>query len=718
MLEENSKRIPLMVYDCPPVRTYEPIKRGDGYVEVDWTLASCHAGRDGVIGKEPRAERAVPTPAGHRGDADGGADEWWTLDDFKARACPPLVPLDFNNESVFSAFMRARCVYPNDEVVGYRRRTAHPADGAAAPYPFEHEYTWMTYSEVGRAVDSIGDALREHFGVRRGQIVGIYSENCKEWAFADLAICSQGAVSVPLYATFQPGDVAKIFGKTGLEVAFCNAHALACLAEHDALLGHLKCVIGLEDTALSDAQRQAFAAHGVDYYTLAEVVELGTHAPPYRYRVTRAHDLYSVVFTSGTTGDPKGAMLLHRNALAGVSAIQSCDYFVHGLRHEVHYSYLPMAHVYERLLVLTMLCSAGRLGFLSSSIAHLMDDLGALRPTFLIGVPRVWQRIKDSVTDAVRRKGVLAAALFKLAVSATLGARESRTTTLVDWDRLVFDAIRARFGGRVRFMISGAAPVSPGVAPWLEAVLNVEFYQGYGLTETFACVVCQSAALPSPATSIGSLMAYSKCRLADVPELGYLSTDFPPRGEILIKGPQVFAGYYEDAEATAAALTADGWLRTGDIGCVRPNTTLAVIDRKKNFFKLAQGEYVAAEKLENVFGACDFVSQIWVYGDSDDSFLVAVLVPKAEHLRALAARCDDAAIADEYVNLLGAAADAAGLNGYEKIKGVVVEPHEFTIEENLLTPSSKLRRSDLKKKYAAQINRLREQIKSKLERRD
>jgi len=291
------------------------------------------------------------------------------------------------------------------------------------------------------------------------------------------------------------------------------------------------------------------------------------------------------------------------------------------------------------------------------------------------------------------------------------------------WDMVLFSQTKAKLGGRVQWILSGSAPLDPKLADFLRTCFCCPVVQGYGLTENLAGATLTDVNDPTVG-HVGTPMACNEIKLVDVPEMNYFSTDKPcPRGEICLRGPNLFVGYYKDPEKTAEDLKADGWFHTGDVGRWNPNGTLSIIDRKKNIFKLSQGEYVAAEYLEAVFIRSPYVGQIFVYGDSLNSFLVAIVVPDFEVVKPMAVQlgfpnadneeelCKNKKVEEIILKSMTDVGKEAALHGFEFPKTIYLEHQLFSEENNLLTPTFKLRRPNLKEHYQQIVNRLYEDYK-------
>ncbi|KAM4595915.1 long-chain-fatty-acid--CoA ligase 1-like, partial [Polymixia lowei] len=282
------------------------------------------------------------------------------------------------------------------------------------------------------------------------------------------------------------------------------------------------------------------------------------------------------------------------------------------------------------------------------------------------------------------------------------------------WDRLIFNKVQSSLGGRVRLMITGAAPISPTVLTFLRAALGCQFYEGYGQTE---CTAGCTMTMPGDwsAGHVGAPLPCNSVKLVDVTEMNYLAAN--GEGEVCVKGPNVFRGYLKDPEKTEETIDADGWVHTGDIGKWLPNGTLKIVDRKKHIFKLAQGEYIAPEKIENIYTRSDALAQVFVHGDSLQACLVAVVIPdpdflsgwvkktlglEGSYLELCATKEVKAAILEDMVRL----GKEGGLKSFEQVKAVWVHTELFSVQNGLLTPTLKAKRAELRQHFRAQIDEL------------
>ena len=333
------------------------------------------------------------------------------------------------------------------------------------------------------------------------------------------------------------------------------------------------------------------------------------------------------------------------------------------------------------------------------------------------GVPRVYQKVYDRVNNQIAQSSWPKRKLFEAAYSTKLSNRRAgKTSADLPWwvDGLIFSKIKERLGGRVRLIVSGAAPLSAPLHEFLEICFCAPVVQGYGLSETCAVTCISDESLWGRADGhVGFPAPENEIVLESVPDMNYSVHDLPcPRGEILIRGRNVFSGYYKQPDKTAEVMTEDGWFHTGDVGQWNANGTLSIIDRKKNIFKLAQGEYIAVEKLEQIYVRSPYVAQIWIYGNSERDCLVAVVVPdpetllpwaQSDDLRAVCAKPETEAQVVQDLNRMWRDAKLAG---FERIFRVHLEPEEWTPEGGLLTPTQKTKRPQMLNHYKHVIDAL------------
>ncbi|KAL1808438.1 hypothetical protein ACET3Z_025428 [Daucus carota] len=568
------------------------------------------------------------------------------------------------------------------------------------------DYKWMTYGEAAAARSAIGSGLVSH-GIPKGSCVGIYFINRPEWMIVDHACSAYSYISVPLYDTLGPDAVQFIVNHATVQAIFCVPQTLNVLLSFLSEMPtvRLVVVVGGVDEKIPSLPSTA----GVEIVSYTKLIIQG-QSNLHPFCAPNPADTATICYTSGTTGTPKGVVLSHGNLIANVAG---ATYSMQFTTSDIYISYLPLAHIYERFNQILVAYYGGAVGFYQGDNLKLLDDMAVLRPTVFCSVPRLFNRIYAGITNAVKASGGLKERLFNVAYNAKKQAVLSGKTPSPMWDRLVFNKIKEKLGGRIRHIVSGASPLSPDVMEFLRVCFG-QVIEGYGMTET-ACVI---SALDKDDFSIGHVGAPSpacEVKLVDVPEMNYTSDDQPhPRGEICVRGPIVFQGYYKDEVQTREVIDEDGWFHTGDIGLWLPGGRLKIIDRKKNIFKLAQGEYIAPEKIENVYSKCKFVAQCFVYGDSLNSSLVAVVCLDPDVFKAWALAqgfkpenleqlCKDPRARAAVLADMEAVGKEAQLRGFEFAKAVTLVLEPFTLENGLLTPTFKIKRPQAKAYFAKAI---------------
>jgi len=419
-----------------------------------------------------------------------------------------------------------------------------------------------------------------------------------------------------------------------------------------------------------------------------------------------ADDCCTFSYTSGTTGDPKGVKLTHKMLVQCAAAVNSR---LAGTNSELcekdtYVSYLPAAHSFEQALFGIVLAFGMRCGFYSGDPQKLLkEDLPALKPTFFPSVPRIFNRVYGVLQEKIKEASGCKAFILQKAISDKLAAL--RTTGTVEhccYDKVIFSAFKAFLGGRVRLMITGSAPISPDVLDFLKVCFACPIAEGYGMTETSAGSFTTMMG-DTVSGHVGGPLANVKIRLRDIPEMGYYGSANPPKGEICLWGPSVMTGYFKNPQKTEEAFH-DGWLLSGDVGVINANGSVNIIDRAKNIFKLSFGEYIAPEKLENVYIQSGWLDQVWIYGDSLRDFICIIAVVSPPKVKKWAASLDKPlegvsealktkALKDEIYADLMALATASKLNSLEKPKNMLLLEEPFSVENDLLTPTMKLKRN-------------------------
>jgi len=585
--------------------------------------------------------------------------------------------------------------------LGIRTQT----NGNAGPYK------WENYAAVHKKVTDFASGL-VNLGLKKGDIVGVFSINRPEYVITEQGCYTQSMVIVSLYDTLGPDAVTFIINHCGLTTIVSSQDKIAGILKLRKECPTLKNIIQMEPTANKEHLELA-EKEGVNLISFGEVLQNGQFKP-HEDVVPGPDDLATIMYTSGTTGLPKGVLLKHSNVISCAAGAMDCG--IEMFPTDTHISYLPMAHIFERIVQVAAFSGGAAVGFFQGSVVKLFDDIQALQPTIFPSVPRLFNRLFDKVTQTINQTGGLKKTLFDAAYASKKSQLDSGS---IPWnpiyDKLIFEKMREKLGGKVRLIITGSAPISAEVHQFLKICFCCPVIQGYGLTETSAGSTI--TLMEDPFTgNVGLPLPCCEIRLQDVSEMNYFAKD--NKGEVCIRGHNIFTGYYKDEEKTKESFDEDGYFHTGDVGQWNENGTLSIIDRKKNIFKLSQGEYVAAEFVESQYVKNKFVQQIFAYGDSLQSCLVGIVVPDPDVLKAyakdngianaddFAKLCEDPKVKEIIYKDMTQTGKDNKLKGFEFVKSIYLESNPFSVENGLLTPSFKSMRNKLKDKYQHVIDQL------------
>ncbi|KAM1431358.1 hypothetical protein ACFX2I_047322 [Malus domestica] len=616
-------------------------------------------------------------------------------------------PLDRQINSSWDLFSLSVQKYPGNRMLGWRKMV----DGKPGPY------TWKTYKEVYDEVLDVGSALRLS-GVEPGSRVGIYGANCPQWIMAMEACNAHSLICVPLYDTLGPGAVNFIIDHAELDVVFVQDKKVKELLKPDSTSSkRIKVMVCF--SSMTDEEKNKSVQIGIKPYSWNEFTEMGKQNPSEIVPPT-TDNIAGIMYTSGTSGDPKGVVITHENVAYGVRGI---DLFMEQFEDkmtgdDVYLSFLPLAHILDRVIEEYFFRNGAAVGYYHGDLNALRDDMVELKPTLLAGVPRVFEKIHEGIKKAVLELNPRRRKIFDILYKYKLawmnrGYKNKYASPIADL--LAFRKVKARLGGQLRLIISGGAPLSSEIEEFLRVTCCAFVVTGYGLTETIGPTTLGFPDEMCMVGAVGTVSVYNEMRLEEVPEMGYNPLGDHPCGEICVRGKTVFAGYYKNPELTREAIK-DGWFHTGDIGEILPNGVIKVIDRKKNLIKLSQGEYVALEYLENVYGVASIIEDIWVYGNSFKSMIVAVVVPEEEtakkwaylngHMGSFSDLCSLDQLKDHIMAELKLIAERNKLSGFQYIKGIIIEPRPFDMERDLVTATLKKKRNHLLKYYQVQIDQL------------
>ena len=608
-------------------------------------------------------------------------------------ALPPRVPLERDEPTTLVEMLeRAVRLHNKPDLLNYKR------DGA-----------WRSISSDEMLARASFIALGLHsLGIRHGERVALFSENCPEWTLADAGCLFAGVIDVPIYPTLTPSQVAYILKDSGARILF---------VQNQAKLDHVK-------DAIQDCPALEriifFNPDGVkdDAMTFSELEErgreFGTKQPNLREELARAvkpEDLATIIYTSGTTGEPKGVMLTHTNLVTNL--IDSSGHLSFSAEDSV-LSVLPYSHVLERL-AMYMYLHHGMSVFYAESMEKIGDNLRETRPTILICVPRLFEKVYMKIKDKAAADGKMKAGILAWAVNVgkdyarrTLNHQSVPPMLAFKYklaSRLVFSKWHEALGGRIRVFISGGAALPDEIA-LVFAGAGLPIVQGYGLTET------------SPVISAGRL---EDNRIGTVGRpIRNVEVRIAADGEIETRGPNVMQGYYNKPEETRAVFTEDGWFKTGDIGTLDADGFLRITDRKKELFKTSGGKYIAPQPIEQMIKGSRFVNQVVLIGNGRN-FPAALIVPDWEQIRAYAELkgieagtpaqfCNNPRIIDLFERQV--AQLTPDLAQYERVKRIALLENELTIDGDELTPTLKVKRRVVDEKYRDVIDRLYQEAKA------
>ncbi|TDU73567.1 carboxylic acid reductase [Streptomyces sp. KS 21] len=582
------------------------------------------------------------------------------------------------------------------------RYADRPALGERVRQPFTHpgsgntelrllpEFATITYREVWTRAEAIATAwhhMRPH-GLEAGDFVAICGFTSIDYTTVDLACLRFGAVAVPMQSSATVEELVALTAQVGPKVVACSVETLPRVVECVRRTPSVQRVIVFDYHPAADQQRDtvdaagaALAPQAVDVVSLADVISFGRDlpAPPPIADAAAAERLSVLLFTSGSTGTPKGAIYTERMAAGFWRGIPQtvCTHPA------ITLTYLPMGHASGRLVLYGVLGSGGTVYFTAGSdLSTMFEDVTLVRPTEILFVPRFCEAVLQ------RCRAEWGAGGDTDRACADLGALSGALTKADAWPSL-----RERLlGGRLLSAWTGSAPLSTAMTNFMELLVGLPLLGVFGSTETGTIMLDGVVSRPP-------VLDY---KLQDVPELGYHGTDEPfPRGELLLKSDSLFPGYYLHPEATASAFDRDGYYRTGDVMAEIGPDRLAYVDRRNNVLKLSQGEFVVVSRLEALFATCPLLQQVFLYGNSERPYLLAVVVPTEDALGGITPE----ELRLRIIESMRRTAKGAGLNSYEIPRDVLIEPTPFSTSNGLLTVTRKLARQRLVNHYRRRLER-------------
>ena len=582
-------------------------------------------------------------------------------------------------------------------------RVQESPDREAYRYPVGEEWRSMTWRQAGERIKAIAAGLLS-LGLGREERVGLVSNTRVDWLICDLGILSAGGATTTVYPSSTADEAAYILADSETRFAFLeDASQLAKIKEHRADVPKLEKAILIDGApepadkdwvvSLADLEAAGAAALAKDPRAVDDVVA-----------GIKGEQLATLIYTSGTTGRPKGVRLLHECWAYTADAMD-----VTGLigADDVQYLWLPMSHSFGKVLMAGHIVT-GSVMAVDGRIPKIVENLAVVKPTLMAAVPRIFEKVYNKIIEGAKAGG-LKQKIFEWAVANGKKGSELRQQgkepggflafKLRLADKLVFSKVKAKFGGRVRYFISGSAPLSREIAEFFHAC-NILILEGYGLTESSAASFVNRPAKYAFG-SVGLPMPGTELKLA------------PEDSEILIKSPGVMQGYHNLPDVTAETLTPDGWLRTGDIGEVDENGFLRITDRKKDLIKTSGGKYIAPQSIEGKLKAtCPYISQVIVHGDRRNFVTALVTLDEESTMKWATAQglngksYGEVVVLPEVKALISPYIDEVNksLAKYESVKQFAILPKDLTVDAGELTPSLKVKRKVVEKKYATTLD--------------
>lgn len=601
----------------------------------------------------------------------------------------------------------------------------------------ENVYNWLTYQQYGERVKALAGGFAG-LGLKAGDKLLIYAETQLDWMVCAYAAFCHNAIVVTAYATLGEDGAAHAINQTKVSHVVADAKLVKTLAKILPQCGSVKSVVTM--TKCDESISSKIASEGRSLHSVDELVAKGKEQPAER-TTPKPEDIAVIMYTSGTTGAPKGVQITHANLLASVTGVEHQTTGMVNFE-DVYLAYLPLAHIMEMVAELAFANMGCAIGFGSPHTLHAaavklkkpesIGDAPLLGPTFMVFAPAVLDKVYASVQAQKDAAPALLKKIFQRGLTTGAWNFDKGVVGAPGLYPLAFRKVQALLGGRLKALMTGSAPLSMDIQRFTQTVFNAPVRQGYGLTETTAVASCSFWGDSAPRT-VGAPCVNTVIRLADWPEGNYLNSDEKNpaigmrRGEVLVGGPGISAGYFIDPanpdpelerKNKEEFLTIDGvrYFRTGDVGQITSNGCLQIIDRKKDLWKGPNGEYVALTKVEAALQLCEFTELPMCYGKVGGEFPVALICPRKARLEALGrelgkegdfqALCEDPAIVDHVQKALKAVCKEKKLVAFEIPEKVALISELWTPENEMLTAAMKLKRPVIAEKHKEQIQKL------------
>ena len=638
----------------------------------------------------------------------------------------------FENKSLIQNNIEKMIKFKDRPCLGRRLKIGENEKGEPI---YEKKYTYYTYEEVLNMCRKFAKNLHEKkeelitidsYKNNKFNLVGIFAKNCTEWVVADMGCQMDSVTTATLYATLGQEAFKYICDQTKIKTILVSPDLVKLLCENKQKfkLEYLTNAILFDLTTNCDSKKELenLRKAGFTAYSFTEdFLKENKNVKNTDLLLSQPETIMTICYTSGTTGDPKGVMLSQKNMISVLETVIR-DSSVPLDENGTHISFLPLAHIFERMVISGFMGVAAKVGFISGSVrTTLMEDMSILGPTLLFTVPRVLQTVRKKIFDGFDALGGWKRRLAYTAYYTKLeNYKKYGIITHLIYDKLVFAKIRAMFGNKLKTVLCASAPMPKELADDFKVFLSIPIIEGLGMTELSGSAFCTNYHDLNNFTA-GGVTSGVKMIIKSVPDLGYTIDDMIdgincPAGEICLKGPLIFNGYYKNDLENSKAFDEDGYFHTGDVGRIFPyyGNGLKIVDRVKEIFKLSQGEYIIPAKLESVYVKSNFIQQIMIYGNSTMNNILAIICPDKQHCARELDITEEELIKDEenpklkkiILNDLDRLAIDANFNGLEKVKFILLTFEGFTIQNECMTPTMKIVRKKVEIRYKNRIEKL------------
>ncbi len=652
---------------------------------------------------------------------------------------------EHSKDTLVEAIRQAFHKYPNNTCIGFREAFLNDKKEV----DFKDTHTTYTYKEMWNMAETMSKQLEklklaplttydkeDNYDAEEGEykVLGFFAKNCTEWLAMDIACQLDNITSATFYSTLGEEAFEFVFNQTRLETICITPENINVIIKYyeKYRFKSLKNIILLDLTLWQTQEdnkklEEKMREFNINVYYFTKLIAVKPdELKDVKITPGGPESLLTLCYTSGTTSLPKGVKVTQNNFGSQLQTMEDVDFSLQ--QDDVHFSYLPLAHIMERSVVHYLFCYGSSIYFISGEPKkYLSAELAMVKPTFMFAVPRVLALFKTLIMDTFAKLTGFKKSMADRGL-ATKEANFDSSGYFTHWfyDAFVFNKVREKFGGRIKVFIVGSAPLPTDLAKMIKILFSVPIIEAYGMTETTGGLVASNY-LDSRNFNCGGCLRTCNFKLVDVPEMNYhsLTTDtegkHSPTGEICVKGLNITKGYFRDKKITASTIDEEGWLHTGDVGrVIHIDQGLKIIDRVKEIFKLAQGEYIAPSKLEGSYALSPYVEQICIHGDSTHTFIIAIIFPSRlklklflvgkgllkdnDPLEAVDEFLEKEVVQDEMRNAFSKIAKEKNFNSLEKISKMILAREMFTQQNGLLTDTMKMKRKSFANTFAKEID--------------